>query len=212
MGSIWLENQNRTMLLIFCAWALVAILFLSGSLIRPDRNAIIALVWLLILPTSYRVLAETETMTTAGLIQLPGIPVGSEWQPKTPRLKTIKPQSRRETASRELRRVLKKLGYSSDSLSKSDSDMLVQSPHGRNLVVKVLEGEAGVLACQDAMKAMLDNDAREAIVLAPQGSTSTARRFVRKIRSRRGLHIHIFNDTRSVQFSTDDGGPKPGKN
>jgi hypothetical protein len=73
-----------------------------------------------------------------------------------------------------------------------------------------LDGEAGILACQDAMKAMLDSGAREAIVLAPQGSTSRARRFVRKIRSRKGLHIHICNDTQSIDFRP--ASENPGKN
>ena len=209
MGSIWLENRNRTMLLILCAWTLVAVLFLSGSLIRPDRNALIVLVWLITVPVSFRVLADHET--AKGLIELPGVPVGSEWQPRTPREKSVQPVSRRERAAKDIRRILSKLGYSSDSLANSDSDMLAQSPDGRNLVVKVLDGEAGVLACQDAMRAMLDNGAREAIVLAPQGSTSTARRFVRKIRSRRGLHIRICNDTQSVKFSTDEPDASRGK-
>ncbi|MBU7004388.1 MAG: hypothetical protein HXS50_02390 [Theionarchaea archaeon] len=208
MGSIWHENRNKAMLLIFCIWALAAVVLFSG---HPDRNSAIALVWLLIVPMSYRVLAEQETLST-GILGLPSVPIGSEWQPKAPRKKNERIISRRERASKDMGRLLQRLGYSSNSLANSDADIIAQSPEGKNLVVKVLDGEAGILACQDAMKAMLDSGASEAIVLAPQGSTSHARRFVRKIRSRKGLHIRICNDTQSIDFTPDSGNQNPGKN
>jgi hypothetical protein len=211
MGTVWLENGNRTMLLILCIWTVAAVLLFSGSLVRPDRNLAIALVWLLIVPISYRVLAEQERVPT-GILDLPGVPVGSEWKPKAPRKKNGRAMSRRERASKDIGRLLSKLGYSPNSLTNSDADMIAQSPDGKNLVVKVLEGEAGILACQDAMKAMLDSGARDAIVLAPQGSTSRARRYVRKIRSRKGLHIRICNDTQSIEFPSTSENQNPGKN
>lgn len=211
MGSIWLENRNRSLLIIICIWTIVATILLSGSIVPPNRYAILALVWLLIVPVSYRILAEHETIPTGPLI-LPGIPTGSRWQPKTPRHRNPKAISRRERSSRDLNRLLKTLGYSSDSPENSDVDIIARAPDGRNLVFKLLDGEAGVLACQDTMKAMIENGVREAVVLAPQGSTSLARRFVRKIRSRKGLHIRIYNDTESINFHAGNQPGNPGKN
>jgi hypothetical protein len=88
---------------------------------------------------------------------------------------------------------LKRLGYSQTPAEDPAADFLAQSPEGKSFVIKVVEGQAGILACQDAMKAMIGSGAKEAILLAPEGSTSTARRFVRKIRSRKGFRIRIWN-------------------
>jgi len=211
LGSIWLENRNRSLFVIICVWTLIAAILLSGSIISPNRNAILALVWLLIVPVSYRILAEHETVP-AGSPVLPGIPTGSQWQPKAPRRRSPKAVSSRERSSRDLSRLLKTLGYSSASPENSEIDIIARAPDGRNLVFKVLDGEAGVLACQDTMKAMIENGVREAVVLAPQGSTSLARRFVRKIRSRKGLHIRICNDAQSINFHAGNRPGNPGKN
>ncbi len=195
--TIQLRGNRRLFLVTSVCVALFALLLTANSL-PSGRRTLIPLVWLLIVPVSYSILAE-QNPHKVGLFQLPGVPVGSSWDPSPPRPRARATITRRGRATRDLRRVLKRLGYSPDRLENSDVDMVARSPEGKNVVVKVVEGQAGVLACQDAMKAMLDSGAREAIVLAPEGSTSTARRFVRKIRSRKGLRIHIWNSPHSAE-------------
>lgn len=191
-----IQDRTKQMLLILGAILILTVILVLASVLPASSATAIALIWLLIIPFSYEILSEQEAHP---LLDLPGIPTGSTWQPRPPRRRISPPPSEKERAIKHMRSVLQKHGYANSAAKDPGLDLVATSPNGRDLVVKVIEGQAGVLACQDAMKAMLNAGAREAIVLAPNGSNSTARRFVRKVRSRKGLRIRIWNDPEELE-------------
>jgi hypothetical protein len=192
MGSVN-PNRQTNYLLAFLGTAVALVAFLLIATSPPLNPSVrLILIWVLIIPLAYVALSERGRLA-AGSEELPGVPIGSRWEPRPPRPKASDRGPEGNTDARNLRRALRKLGFSPEPVKDPDIDMVARSPEGKEFVVKVCEGQAGLLACQDAMRAMLDKGANDAIVLAPQGSTSTARRFVRRIRSRKGLHIRIWN-------------------
>jgi hypothetical protein len=196
MNSEIIQDRTMQILLVLGAILVLTLALVLASILPATSTTAIALIWLLFIPFSYEILSEQRTYP---LLDLPGIPTGSTWQPRPPRRRISPPPSARERAIKHMRSVLQRHGYANSAAKDPGLDLGATSPNGRNLVVKVIDGEAGVLACQDAMKAMLNTGAKEAIVLAPNGSTSTARRFVRKVRSRKGLRIRIWNDPEELE-------------
>ena len=191
MNSVAIQPRTKQIFGVLAVVVLLTVILVLAAVIPASSTTAIALIWLLIIPLSYEILSEQESH---GLLDLPGIPAGSAWQPNPPRERRATTLSAREDVLRRMRVALQKHGYSHSPSSDPELDLLATSPDGRNLVVKVVDGQVGVLACQDAMKAMLTAGAREAIVLAPNGSTTTARRFAKRIRYRRGLRIRIWSD------------------
>lgn len=198
MGSPRVHHQIKNFLIVIVVT--IALIVVLDFIMRYPMNyrTRIILVWLLIIPLSYRILAERDS-TSLTFLQLPGVPAGSSWQPRSPRSRPPADIPGREQTARELKQALRKMGYSPDTTKGSDVDLLARSPDGESLVVKICEGQAGVLACQDTMRAMLDKGAREAIVIAPHGLTSAAKRFVRKIRSRKSLRIRTWNNPKCAE-------------
>jgi len=196
MNSGIVQDRTRQILAVLGAVLVLTVILMLASILPASSATAIALIWLLIIPFSYEILAEQETQA---LFDLPGVPAGSSWQPRPPRRRASPPPSARENAIKRMRSVLQKNGYANSAAKDPGLDLVATAPNGRNLVVKVVEGQAGVLACQDAMKAMLNAGAKEAIVLAPNGSTSTARRFARKVRSRKGMRIRIWSNPEELE-------------
>ncbi len=194
-------RTQSTFLVLFLFLAAIAVLS-ATSAIHVTSPLTIAVIWIVVVPLSYQVLSEHASAPRLSL-QLPGIPTGSSWQPNRARPKTRPPLQWGERALRDLKTGLQRLGYSQSPSNGTPVDLVADSPEGKRLVIKVVDGQAGVLACQDAMKAMLSNGSREAILLAQEGSTSTARRFVRRLRSRRGLRIRIWHSVDSVEEQMD---------
>ena len=192
MGTAHVDRNSRyaltalVVILAFLAMARLAVLTAMSPM------TVIALIWILTVPISYRALAE-ESPPSRGLLELPGPPTGLSWQTPHPRRKGNFRTSVHEREARELRRSLNVLGYSHAPADDARVDLVARSPDGRSMVVKICDRQAGVLACQDAMKAMLNMHVDEAVVLSAHGSTPTAKRFVREIRSRKGVRIRIWS-------------------
>ncbi len=192
MGAAHVDRNSRYALtallaiLVFVVMARLAVL----TLVNPITA--IVLMWISIVPISYKALAE-ESPSSKGLLELPGPPTGLNWQTPRPRRKGGSRTALHSSQAKELRRVLTELGYSHAPTQDARVDLVARSADGRSMVVKICDRQAGVLACQDTMKAMRSLGVDEAVVYAPHGSTPTARRFVREIRSRKGVRIRIWN-------------------
>jgi len=192
MGAAHVDRNGRyalTALVVILAFVIMARLAVLAAM---SPVAAIALVWMITIPISYRALAE-ESGPSKIILELPGPPAGLSWETPRPRRKAGTRTAVHDGQSKELRRVLEQLGYSHAPAQDSRVDLIARSADGRSIVVKICNRQAGVLACQDALKAMRNLGIDEAVVFAPHGSTPTARRFVREIRSRKGVRIRIWN-------------------
>jgi len=198
VGKDIFSDLGRKLVILACC-GVVLLVLLSFVTRNPINFRIkIALIWLLVIPLSYEILAGQEP-STISLAELPGLPAGSTWQPKPPRPKRPARITPREQATRETMHVLRRLGFSEDETGTPKVDLLARSSDGRSLVVKICEREAGVLACQDTMRAMIEKGATQAVVIAPHGATNSAKRFVKRIRGRKGLHIRILKNPNSLE-------------
>ncbi len=192
MGSAHVERNGRyavTALMAILAFVVMARLVML-TLVTPVIAII--LIWMIVVPISYRALAEEPALQ--GLPELPAPPPGLNWQKALPRRKRPARNAPRHAPVNHIKRVLSELGYRCAPSHDSKVSLIARSADGASVVVKICEGQAGVLACQDALKAMLKVGAHEAIVFAPNGPTPTASRFLRQIRSRRGVRIRIWSD------------------
>jgi len=192
MGAAHVDRNSRYALTALLA--ILAFVVMARLAVLTVMNPItaIALIWVSIVPISYRALAE-EPPSSKGLLELPGPPTGLSWEAPRPRRRAASRTAVHSSQARELRRILGELGYSHAAAQDARVDLVARSADGRSIVVKLCDRQAGVLACQDTMKAMRNLGADEAVVFAPHGSTPTARRFVRQIRSRKGVRIRIWD-------------------
>ena len=171
--------------LLFLLWLVV---LLPPSL-RQSATFLLVF-WAILIPLAYCALGEA-TPPVNPLLELPRVPVGFHWEPRPARHPKRESQLHDSgRVSRDIWKFLRRNGYS--SVTPSDSGALVESPRGRRVLVKVYNDTAGVLACQDTMRDMIRSGVKDAILFAPKGSTRGARRFVRAIRSKRRLRIHIW--------------------
>ena len=73
---------NLAGVLVLGAVLVLTVILMLASILPASSATAIALIWLLIIPFSYEILAEQETQV---LFDLPGVPAGSSWQPRPPR-------------------------------------------------------------------------------------------------------------------------------
>lgn len=191
MGSAHVDRNSRYALTALMA--ILAFVVMARLVMLTVMTPVIAivLIWMIAIPMSYRALAEEPALK--GLPELPAPPPGLNWQRAMPRRKRPARATMRPAHIKEIKRVLSGLGYRCTSSHDPRASLIARSADGSSVVVKICDGQAGVLACQDALKAMLKLGANEAIVFAPSGPTPTARRFLRHIKSRRGVRIHVWN-------------------
>ncbi len=172
--------------LLFLLWLVV---LLPPSL--RQSATFIFVVWAILVPLAYFSLGETRSGVPP-LLELPRTPVGFHWeQPRARRPPKGSRPHGPEDFARDIWKFLRKNGYS--SIGPSQTSSLAETPDGKRILVRVCTETAGVLACQDTMREMIRSGVREAILFAPKGSTRGARRFVRAIRSKRRLRIHIWH-------------------
>jgi len=190
-------REHRKIVILSSAAAAVFIAFVAYLIFThpPSYWAKIFIIWALVVPLSYRLLQEDNFQTTTSL-ELPGVPIGSAWRIPSRRSRA---EPKKEDPKREIRSALKKLGYSASKSGENGDNLLATSSSGRKIVVKLCEGQAGILTFQDTMKAMFEEGADEAMVIAPQGSTASGKEFLHTVKSSRGVRITVWNSPRSLE-------------
>ncbi len=188
MGHLHDRHQRRYL------WPSCAIILTVASLsyvAAPlGRAGMIPLLWLIVVPLTYVILGE-DGSTKAKTPELPGVPIGSLWQPSVPRTRLRRHSGPRPRLALGLRSTLERFGYTQSLEPGKDVDLFLRSSDGKAIVARIHSERVGILACQDIMRAMLERGAEEAVLVAPLGSSSAAKRFAKRLRHR-GLRIRIW--------------------
>ncbi len=194
--SLFSRFEERTKILIGSA---VATAFAIGAVYLIMTNPLeqwmkIAIIWGLLIPLSYHVLKD-QAQEFPDSLRLPGVPVGSTWQQGA--ASKHEPPVNGEKARTEI--VLSRLGYTIADADGMPVDILATSDSGKSVVVKICDDKAGILALQDVMKAMMKNRSKEAMLIAPGGSTSAARRFLHQMSSGKNVRITFWNSAHCLE-------------